>query len=133
MIANAEKPAMIMPGLRKAAILMVAIVNEVGIEVMGRLTENEAALLSREIARLPLVPAEMAEAVLEEGYQMTLAHNYVVKGGVDYARKMLLNAYGPDIARKLVDRRSHVRRRGAHPDCRAPCLYGNQRFQEQRR
>lgn len=104
MIANAEKPATIMPGLRKAAILMVALGDEVGTEVMGRLTEDEAALLSREIARLPSIPAETAEAVLEEGHQLTLAHNYVVKGGVDYARKMLLNAYGPDTARKLVDR-----------------------------
>jgi len=48
--------------------------------------------------------AEVAEAVLEEGYQMMVAHNYVVKGGVEYARKVLLNAYGPDQGRRLLDR-----------------------------
>lgn len=104
MITNTEKPVSMMPGLRKAAILLVALESEVASEVMAHLTEDEAALLSREVARLPSVSAEVAEAVLEEGYQMTLAHTYVVKGGVDYARNMLLKAYGPDQARKLVDR-----------------------------
>lgn len=104
MITNTEKPVAMMPGIRKAAILLVALENDVGSEVMSHLSEDEAALLSREVARLPSVSAEVAEAVLEEGYQMTLAHTYVVKGGVDYARNMLLKAYGPDQARKLVDR-----------------------------
>ena len=104
MITNTEKPVSMMPGLRKAAILIVALETDVASEVMAHLNEDEAAMISREVARLPSVSAEVAEAVLEEGYQLTLAHNYVVKGGVDYARNMLLKAYGPDQARKLVDR-----------------------------
>lgn len=104
MITNTEKPVSMMPGLRKAAILIVALETDVASEVMAHLSEDEAAMISREVARLPSVSAEVAEAVLEEGYQLTLAHNYVVKGGVDYARNMLLKAYGPDQARKLVDR-----------------------------
>jgi flagellar motor switch protein FliG len=35
---------------------------------------------------------------------MSVAHDYVVKGGVEYARKMLLNAFGPEQSKKLVDR-----------------------------
>jgi flagellar motor switch protein FliG len=104
LITNTEKPITMMPGIRKAAILVVAMGAEVGSEVMAHLTEDEATLLSREVARLPSIPAETAESVLEEGYQLTLAHTYVVKGGVEYARTMLLNAYGPEQARKLVDR-----------------------------
>ena len=104
MITNTEKPIAMMTGIRKAAILVVAMGGEVASEVMAHLNEDEAALLSREVARLPSISPETAEAVLEEGYQLTLAHTYVVKGGVDYARTMLLNAYGPDQARKLVDR-----------------------------
>jgi flagellar motor switch protein FliG len=42
--------------------------------------------------------------VLEEFHQMSVAHEYVLKGGVDYARKLLTNAYGPDQARKILDR-----------------------------
>lgn len=104
MIANAEKPTSMMPGTRKAAILLVVLGEEAGAEVLSRLSEDEAAMLSREIARLPTVPPEVAEVVLEEGYQMSLAHDYVVKGGVDTARNILLNAYGPEQARKMLDR-----------------------------
>ena len=48
--------------------------------------------------------AEQAESALEEFYQMTVAHDYVLKGGIDYARKMLINAFGPEHARKMLDR-----------------------------
>jgi flagellar motor switch protein FliG len=34
---------------------------------------------------------------------MNLAREYVFKGGLEYARKMLVNAFGPDTARKLLD------------------------------
>ena len=42
--------------------------------------------------------------MLEEFYQMSVAHDYVIKGGVEYARKVLINAFGPDQARKMFDR-----------------------------
>ena len=42
--------------------------------------------------------------MLEEYYQMTLAHDYVLKGGLDYARKILIQAFGPETARRLLDR-----------------------------
>ncbi|MBM3737492.1 MAG: flagellar motor switch protein FliG [Acidobacteria bacterium] len=104
MITNTEKPVTMVPGIRKAAILLVVLGEAVGAEVMSRLGEEEAALLSREIARLGSVAAELSESVLEEGYQMSLAHDYVIKGGVDTARNILMNAYGPEMARKLLDR-----------------------------
>ncbi|MEZ5399058.1 MAG: flagellar motor switch protein FliG [Bryobacteraceae bacterium] len=93
-----------MPGIRKAAILVVSLGPDSAAGIMGQLNEEEAALLSREIARITAVPNEVSEAVLEEGYQMLVAHNYVVQGGVEYAKKVLLSAYGPDTARRLLDR-----------------------------
>jgi len=104
MITNTEKPTAMMPGIRKAAILIVVMGEEVGSGIMSQLNEEEASNLSREIARLPTVTTEVAEAILEESYQMCQAHEYVIKGGVDYARKLLVGAYGPDHARRLLDR-----------------------------
>jgi flagellar motor switch protein FliG len=104
MITNSEKPSTMIPGLRKAAILMVVLGEQVGASIMSLLSEEEATALGREIARLPTVSADQAEGVLEEGYQIVLAHDYVLKGGVDYARKLLMNAYGPEHAKKLLDR-----------------------------
>ncbi|MCC6591176.1 MAG: flagellar motor switch protein FliG [Bryobacterales bacterium] len=104
MITNAEKPTSMIPGVRKAAILMVVVGEHVAAEVLSRVTEDEAASLSREIARISSVPSDLAEAVLEEAYQMSVAQEYVAQGGVDYARKLLVSAYGPDTARRLLDR-----------------------------
>jgi flagellar motor switch protein FliG len=35
---------------------------------------------------------------------MSVAHDYVLKGGVESARNMLINAFGPEQARSLLDR-----------------------------
>ena len=35
---------------------------------------------------------------------MSVAREYVLKGGIDYAKKMLMNAFGPEHAKKMVDR-----------------------------
>jgi flagellar motor switch protein FliG len=104
MITNTERPTSMMPGLRKAAIFVVVLGDEVGGMILSQLDEDEAAELTREIARMPSVTPEIAEAILEESYQMSVAHSYVIKGGVEYARKILSNAFGPDTALKLYDR-----------------------------
>jgi flagellar motor switch protein FliG len=42
--------------------------------------------------------------VLNEFYQMTIAHQYVLKGGVEYARRVLLSAFGPELGKRMLDR-----------------------------
>jgi len=44
------------------------------------LDEEEVQQISREIARIQTLTSEQAEGVLEEFYQMAVAHDYVVKG-----------------------------------------------------
>jgi len=56
------------------------------------------------VARISTIDKEEGEGVLEEFYQMSVAREYVVRGGIEYARKVLMNAFGPDTAKKLVDR-----------------------------
>jgi flagellar motor switch protein FliG len=92
------------PGIQKAALLLVILGEQVSAEMLKEMDEDEVQAISREIARISGVSSEEAESILEEFYQMTLAHNYVLKGGVDYARKLLINAFGPETARKLLDR-----------------------------
>src|SRR5262249_26376935 len=50
------------------------------------------------------ITPETAEAVLEEYYQLTAARQYVISGGLDYAKNMLMNAFGPEVAKRLIDR-----------------------------
>ncbi len=90
-------------GLRKAAILTIIVGDQVAGEILKHLDEEEIQLIGREVARVQILTPEEAEGVLEEFYQMTVAHDYVLKGGIDYARKLLVNAFGPDHAKRMLD------------------------------
>jgi flagellar motor switch protein FliG len=91
-------------GVRKAAILLVSLGEQASAEILKQFDEEEVQAIGREVARMGSIPAEQAESVLEEFYQMTLAHDYMLKGGLEYARKLLINAFGPEHAKKILDR-----------------------------
>ena len=103
MSVNLPRPEAI-AGLRKAAILLVTLGEEASAELLRQLEDQEVQDLGREVARLTSVSAEQAESVLDEFHQMSLAHDYLLKGGIEYARKLLNAAYGPENAKKLMDR-----------------------------
>jgi flagellar motor switch protein FliG len=93
-----------MSGFKKAAILTVCMGDAVSAEILKELDEDEIADIGREIARLQNITAEDGEQVLEEFYQLAMAQDYVLKGGIEYARKILNKAFGPEAARKILDR-----------------------------
>lgn len=102
--AEAEKSSEKLNGLRKCAILMVIIGEESSSEILRNLEEDEVQSISREIAKLSVITTEQAEVVLEEFYQMTVAGDYVRKGGIDFAKRILIGAFGPESAKKMLDR-----------------------------
>jgi flagellar motor switch protein FliG len=103
MIQNLETNAPT-PGLRKAAVLMIILGDQISGEILRELDEEEVQALGREIARISSISNDQAESILEEFYQMSMARDYVLKGGIDYAKKMLMSAFGPEHAKRLVDR-----------------------------
>jgi flagellar motor switch protein FliG len=46
----------------------------------------------------------MSEQILEEFHNMWQAAEYVARGGVEYARKLLVKSLGPEMAKRLLDR-----------------------------
>lgn len=108
MIENAAPPGSPvehqMTGLQKAAIVLVLLGEECGAQLIKLLSEEEVQLVSREVARIGTITAEQADNVLEEFYQVSMAQDYVVRGGIDYAKGMLHSAFGPDVAKRLIDR-----------------------------
>ena len=92
------------PGVRKAAILLVMIGDEASSAILRQLDSGEVDEISREIARVQALTPEEAEGVLEEFHHMVTARDYVIKGGIDYARKVLVNAFGDDQAQRMLDR-----------------------------
>lgn len=93
-----------LPGAKKCAILLIILGQEVTAEVLKQMDENEVQRIGQELARASSVTATAAESVLEEFYQMSIAHQYVLKGGVDYAKKVLIQAFGPEEAKRILDR-----------------------------
>src|SRR5438876_2511957 len=105
MITNAEKsPEVILSGIRKAAILLVTVGDQASAEFVRQLNEDEVQMVSREIARIGTITAEHAEIVLEEFYQMSMARDFAVMGGRDYARNMMVSEFGRETDKQLVDR-----------------------------
>jgi flagellar motor switch protein FliG len=91
-------------GLRKAAILLILLGEENSAPILREFTEMEVQQVAREIAHIDNLTSEQAEAALEEFYQMSMGHEFVVRGGLDYAKRMLHKAFGPEAGKKITDR-----------------------------
>lgn len=91
-------------GPRKAAILLVLLGDSASAEILKQLDDEEIDRISREIARLSAITPEDGETILQEFYEMSMAHSFVAKGGLDYARRMLQKAFGPEQAKRMLDR-----------------------------
>jgi len=103
MIVNtAQEEAL--PSLRKAAMLLIVLGEQTSAELLQQLSEDDVQRVSREVAKITSIDTEQAEGVLEEFHQLSTAGDYVARGGVDYARKLLMRAFQPDVARRLLDR-----------------------------
>jgi flagellar motor switch protein FliG len=83
---------------------MITLGEEVSAAILRELDEDEIQQIGRELARVQVIAAEQGEGVLEEFYERAVAHDYVVKGGIEYARKILISAFGPEQATKMLDR-----------------------------
>ncbi len=92
------------PGLRKAAILLVLLGDEASASVFRHLHEDEVQEISKEISRLGKIESDTADQVVEDFYRMTLAQTCLARGGADFAKRLLLKAFGHDSSKKLLDR-----------------------------
>lgn len=101
-----EKPknALGLTGLRKTAILLVALGSKGSGEILKRLKQEDSDRLATAIARLEHVSEQQVEAVLTEYSQLLASQSLLVRGGVDYAHKLLQDTYGADVAQQLIQR-----------------------------
>src|SRR5262249_8196114 len=91
-------------GLRKAAMLLIVLGEQASADMMQHLSEDDVQRVSPEVARLTSLSAEQAEPVLNEFNQISTAGAYVARGGIEYAKKMLMRAFAPEHAKRLLDR-----------------------------
>ncbi len=103
-MARLDPRANVITGARKAAILLIALGETISAQVMKHLDEDEVQRIGKEVALAQKVTADQADEVLTEYYEMSLAHDYVIRGGVDFARNLLNEAYGGDKAKRMLER-----------------------------
>src|ERR1700729_1510705 len=101
------------PGLRKAAILMVAIGDELAKALFQSLSVTDVQRVTEEITRLGDVPAAQLTQVLTEFYGLLETQQYMVRGGPDYALKLLTEAFGASRAEELLLQVRKIRERNS--------------------
>ena len=93
-----------MSGRDKAAVLLVSLGQEFAADVFRHLKDEEIEQITLQIAAVRQVEPEEQREVLEECREMLLAHQYIEKGGIDYAREVLRRALGEARANDVMIR-----------------------------
>jgi len=97
-----------LPGVRKAAVLLVLLGEEMASQVYRYLPERDLEQLTQAIAELEYIDPPTALSVLEEYHRLALTQDYLAQGGTDYAQKLLIKAFGQDGAQQLLRQVSHA-------------------------
>lgn len=98
-------------GLRKAAILLLALDRKASALLLEKLQPTEVEDVARELAHLGEVPKKLRDAVIKEFYDLAAASSWAVEGGVFAARKMLSDCLSKDQADAIMDRVGQTIRR----------------------
>ncbi len=91
-------------GKEKAAILLIALGPEKSAQIFKHLKEEEIEQLTLEIANIRTISPETKEGILKEFYEICLAQEYIVEGGISYAKDILEKALGADRAMEVINR-----------------------------
>lgn len=89
-------------GVRKAAVLLVAVGEDLAKGILRALPEADVQRLTEELADLRGITPELSSQVLEEFWQLLETQNYMVHGGLDYAGRLLVDAFGKNRADDLL-------------------------------
>jgi flagellar motor switch protein FliG len=89
-------------GVRKAAIFLVAVGDELGRKILQNLSEPDVQRLTEEIADLHGVPPDLSLEVIDEFHEMLETQQYMIHGGLDYAEKLLIDTFGKERAEDLL-------------------------------
>ncbi len=98
-------------GLQKAAILMVAVGDELATGLLQSLSELDVQRVTNEITRLGEVSPEQSLQVLSEFYGLLETQQYVMRGGTDYALRLLTEAFGAEKAQQLLEQIRRIQER----------------------
>lgn len=91
-------------GLEKAAIFLITIGPELSSLILRELSQEEIERISQQIANTSKVDPAVQIEVLEEFLQLSQAQQYIIRGGIEYAREVLERSLGPTKAAEIIRR-----------------------------
>jgi flagellar motor switch protein FliG len=91
-------------GRQKSAILLISLGPDVSSNVFKHLREEEIEQLTLEIANVRKVDNEQKEAILNEFQELAVANDFLVQGGIEYAKNVLEKALGNNKAMDIINR-----------------------------
>lgn len=91
-------------GVQKAAILFITLGPEASAGIIKRFPESEIQKITYEIANITSVKSEQRQEILSEFIEINKAKDYIVEGGLEYAKNLLGKALGPQRAKEILDK-----------------------------
>ncbi|MDS0524108.1 flagellar motor switch protein FliG [Clostridium sp. SHJSY1] len=95
-------------GIQKAAILFITLGPEASSNILKKLPEAEIQKITYEIANITSVNTEQRENILGEFLEINKARDYVLEGGMEYARTLLSKALGTQRAGEILEKVSEA-------------------------
>ncbi len=89
-------------GARKAAVLLMAVGEDLAKEILRTLPEADVERLSEELADLRGITPAISGAILEEFWDLLESQGFVMHGGLDYASRLLAETFGKQRADDLM-------------------------------
>jgi flagellar motor switch protein FliG len=94
-------PALLEP-ITKAAILLMTLDTPTAAEMLKNLPQEAVEEVTRELAALGHVDTRLRFAVVEEFYNLSIATDYLARGGLDYAKVLLKESLDPTMADRVL-------------------------------
>ncbi|MBS4780793.1 flagellar motor switch protein FliG [Clostridium neonatale] len=95
-------------GVQKAAILFITLGPDASSGILKKLPEADIQKITYEIANITSVTPEQREEILNEFLQINKARDYIIEGGMDYAKQLLSKALGSQRASEILDKVSEA-------------------------
>ena len=90
-------------GIKKAAVLLIALGPETSSQILKLLPDYLIQKVTYEIANINYVEPYERDKVIDDFLDMASARQYVLDGGLDYAKNLLNKALGTQRAKEVID------------------------------
>lgn len=110
-----RQPEENMSGLRKVALVLIALGPEISASILRHFEEGEVERIALEIASLKQTGHDQVNEVLEEFYQLTHTGELMAIGGESFAEDLLRSAFGDSRAGRVISRLDVLRENTSMP------------------